>query len=198
MNKIIIVVMVAVLSVALAITGASLFGANDFKQQPRDATEDAFEYFLPDWINWGMAEGEVKLQLEGQYKEIYGLGEGYLTTGSDADKSYEFFIHEEYSFNEKNELRQMKYVFEDFFNDEKNEYLELYNEAKKLFTETYGEWFHNIEGWIDHRYENDENMWDIAIKDGHYVAETAWKSGEYICTLYLNKNVYITYTSVTY
>lgn len=149
--------------------------------------EEVYAYALPEWLRWGMKEGEVRQNLKGdilEYKDLIYIIHPY-------DENYKnCTVKEFYGFTQENALIHMNYSFHhSILNDEPNQYYELYLEAKEELTSIYGEPTGETEEWKNERYKNDEYMKYKAIEEGDYTSMVAWELEGYICYVQLNSGV---------
>lgn len=156
---------------------------------PEEPEQEKFLFTLPEWLVWGMKEGEVRQNLSADLSE-YG--------------NIIYFFHEEeyencrvmetYGFTNDNQLIHLSYSFSDGdVTDESNTYYEIYTECKENLTTILGEPAGETEEWKNERYKDDEYMMYKAIEDGDYTALTAWDLEGYICYIQIDEGVEINY-----
>lgn len=150
----------------------------------------AFMYALPEWLTWGMKEGEVRQHIDDEH--IFEYGDLIYVNRNDYR---ECNVTEYYGFKSDNSLIHMSYSFHysTVLNDEPNPYYDLYSEFKCSLTQIYGEPTGESEEWKDERYKDDEYMLYKAVEDGDYTAITAWDLDGYICYIQLDKGININY-----
>lgn len=152
--------------------------------------EKVFAYGLPEWLLWGMKEGEVRQHIA--HEKILEYGNLIYIVKDDYKKCR---VSEYYGFADDNALIHMSYTFNysNVIYDEPNPYHDLYNEFKNELIQLYGEPAGEHEEWKDERYKDDEYMLYKAIEDGDYTATTAWDLDGFICYIELNEGLSITY-----
>lgn len=151
--------------------------------------EETFKFGLPDWLVWGMKEGEVRQQLGDDVSEY---GDLIYILFSKEYRNCD--VTEYYGFSQENALTYMNYTFNNDYFNEKNEYYDIFVEQKAKMIELYGEPVIDDEQWVNDRYKNDEYMMYKAVEDGEYIAKAKWAADGYFCSIELNKGVSISYS----
>lgn len=152
--------------------------------------EKEFEFKLPDWIVFGMKEGEVRRHFQEEpfeYKNtiIYYLGE---------KKKYNNLSYDiGFGFTDKNELALITYSIDKSLTSNM-EYIDIFEKLKKEPVKIYGEYNSELEHWRDDKYKNDAYMLNSAIEKGDYLKRVIWKKENFYVLLDIDKNINIYYT----
>lgn len=159
----------------------------DYSVEPE---KPSFMYSLPEWLSWGMKEGEVRQKLGSE--RVFENGNLIYVNRSDYRKCD---VTEYYGFTDENSLIHMSYHFSylDILYDDPNPFYDLYSEFKYSLTQIYGEPAGETDEWKNERYKGDEYMLYKAIEEGDYTAMTAWDLDGYICYIQLDKGISINY-----
>ena len=159
---------------------------------PAESDQQEFMFTPPEWLVWGMKEGEVRQKLS----KINIVEYGDLIYIHQDEDYRRCSVTEFYGFSKDNSLVLLCYSFDDRkYDSYNNEYLEIFLECKEKMTEEFGIPIVNDENWINERYKNDEYMMYKAIEDGDYTSKVIWELNGYYCSIKLDKGVSITYST---
>lgn len=164
-------------------------------QTSQPAQEEQEVYFLfsiPDWVEWGMKEGEVRQHLS--TKTVVGFDD-FILYSEDAwyEDCYEWDVF--FGFSRQNELVYVKHSLTDeIFDFENNKYNQTFLELLDKMKNKYGEPMSDDEKWHDEKYKDDEYMINKAIDDGDYTREVKWNLDGYFCSLILDEGISIFYS----
>ena len=185
MKKICFIIVISILVIILTACGSNYSNIGNVEK----TQEEVYAYTLPEWLNWGMKEGEVRQNLKGdilEYGDLIYIDHPYKDNYRNCD------VKEFYGFTKDNALIHMSYSFHhDILNDEPNQYYEIYLEAKEKLTSIYGEPAGEPDEWKNERYKDDEYMKYKAIEEGDYTSMVAWDLEGYICYVRLDSKVEI-------
>lgn len=163
-------------------------------------TPAVFAFDRPDWLIFGMKEGDVRSHYNDDpvssgnliYYSSIGLGEKYRDYGI-SEISYNIW----YGFSNNNELVLLSYSIDldQSFGVDERPYMDEYNWLINQISSKYGEPISSSDKWFNEKYKNDEAMLNTAIARGDCANVTLWRIDNVFISITLYKTIDINYTN---
>ena len=154
--------------------------------------DETFSFIVPDWVEAGMKEGEVRQHFS---ESPHNYVEGSISYDIEDYNGFNLnYLH--FGFTENNQLYGIIYQlskFDSISSSTNIEYSNLYEKLKKELTNLYGAPTDENIDWIDERYKDDDYMLNQAIENGDCVFTTIWNRDDMTITLEMNSGISIMY-----
>ena len=140
--------------------------------------EEMFSFIVPEWLEFGMKEGEVRQHFsEEPFSYVKGSISYDIENYHGFDRNY---LH--FGFNESNQLYGVIYQLSSW---DLNDFSSIYDKIKNEIVDFYGTPTSEDTKWIDERYKDDEYMLNEALKNGDCIYTTTWNQNDMSITLEL-------------
>ncbi|NMA65593.1 MAG: hypothetical protein GX957_05040 [Clostridiaceae bacterium] len=154
---------------------------------PTTALENKKPYLIPDWVEFGMTENEIKSI---ETKEIKHDFRGELTYKIDRYPDLNGCQTEDilYAFNSDGELMVISYDLGTYYADDSDFSISNYENLKKYMCDIYGNDFDEKEIWDNEFYINQPQNWDKAIATGDLTLSVSWVNEDNVKALIVWSN----------
>lgn len=184
MKKLLSILLICVMCVSFA-------GCSSTTTTVEESEESSLEFRLPEWVSWGMKEGEVRQHFSAT--EVVSESGNWIYH-RDYISGWGCGLEKHYGISDDNALLGVKYIYtyrETYELEPKT--FEIFSELKDEMSEEYGTPFSEDEKWINDKYKGDEYMMNKAADEGDYISQLVWQTEKGFCALSLNVDVCITY-----
>lgn len=170
----------------------SVYESSSEPQSSMSSVDESFSFIVPDWVEAGMKEGEVRQHFS---ESPHNYVEGSISYDIDDYKGFNLnYLH--FGFTENNQLYGIIYQLSklDFTGSSTDiKYSDLYENLKKELTNLYGAPADENIDWIDERYKDDDYMLNQAIENGDCIFTTIWNRDDMTITLEMDSGISIMY-----